>query len=575
MLHPRRRSTAALAPVAAPARESGNAPRSAVGLAAMAIMLASCGQAMAAPAASAPAPAATPAPQITTEESAFGEAAARPAAPAKPTTLTLNDIPKARSFVSQHVARIGGQDIRFTVEAADALQYNDHDVPIGTIFSYSYLRTVPAGQQRPVVFITGGGPGAASFELQLGLGPWSLPPERLSVADGRTVDVRPPFPVVDNPNSLLDVADLVFIDPVGTGYSRIVGQGKREDFWGLDQDAEAMQRFMVQWLDKHGRWNSPKFFMGESYGGTRTAMVVRGSMAGVGFGRVMRGVTLNGAMILVNNLGIPGVSGDAGAGEAYAPLTFPNIAATAWYHGTIDRRGRSLQQLYAEATSFARAQLLPAVQKDREGKLAPAEREAVVRRLAEFTGLPASTWAKSLALTGPDYAGLILASRGKSVGVYDARFTTPAAPTTGDLVADDAALSRVTPVMLDAFYVVQREKMGVRIDTPYVGISMDEVQQFWDYRHRQVLMGPAYGGDAAGAVGAAMNRNEKLQVMMATGYYDLLFSPALAEYMAEKAGMPRDRLHLRGYETGHQLYIDSAGISFVNDLRTMIREATR
>ena len=464
------------------------------------------------------------------------------------TTSVSSNLPPPKKFLTHHEMLIGGAKISFTATAGETYLYTDAGEPIGSIFSYAYVKDGPPGSRRPVVFITGGGPGSASHFLNVGfLGPWAIPLGRLALDGNNQPTVTPPFDVVDNPNSLLDVADLVFIDPIGTGYSRAIGKGKPEDFWGVDEDLDSLAQFIQLWLNENGRWNSPKFFLGESYGGTRAALIPGILFGGPRYPGYLRAITLNGVIVLVNGLGM--ALGNDGIGPIWTAATdFPNQALAAWYHQKIDRRGRSLEVFYEEATRFAFSQYADALHKEADKTLTAQERAAVVAKLGEFTGLQASAFDKKLALSHEEFSQTLLADRGLDIGVYDSRYTFPHGRGGGDPVADDAALSRTFPVLTAAFLNMEHDKLQVKMDRPFAAIKWRDLLGSWNFKRRETWTSnypAAHGGTNADELAWAMNRNDKLYAMVATGYYDQLFSPAGAQYVTEQAGIPKDRLDSR------------------------------
>jgi carboxypeptidase C (cathepsin A) len=479
-------------------------------------------------------------------------------------------------FITHHKAVIGGTRIAFTATAGETYLYNDIGEPIGSIFSYAYVKDKTSPAERPVMFITGGGPGSASHFLQIGLlGPWTLPPDRLAIVDGKAPSPTPPFGVVENPNSVLDVADLVFIDPIGTGYSRIIGNGKVEDFWGIDVDLESLAQFIQLWLSKNNRWESPKFFLGESYGGTRAALLPNALGGGPSVMGYMRGITLNGVVVLVNGLGYP--IGTEGIGPVLQAATdLPNQAATAWYHNKIERRGRSLATFYEEATQFALTQYADVLRKEADNTLTTAERAAVVERITELTGVPASALATKLALTGEEFSKVVLGDRGVQVGVYDSRYTLPQGRVGTDPVADDALLSRTFPVTTGAFLAMEGDKLNVQMNRPFVGILWRDLLAKWNFSRKEWTAYPIAKATNGQELATAMSRNDKLYALIGCGYYDLLMSPAQARYMAESTGMPTDRTVVRGYEGGHEPYVDPAvRTQMLDDIRDLILKASR
>ncbi len=473
-------------------------------------------------------------------------------------------------FVSHHSMVLDGRPVKFTVIAGETHLLNDNGVPIGALFSYSYIKDVKGPSTRPVIFITCGGPGSSSDFLHLALGAWRLDPRRLVVEDGQQPYSTPPFPLVENPHSPLDVADLVFIAPIGTGYSRPIGQGTPGDFWGLDEDSDMLAQFIELWLVKHSRWDSPKFFLGESYGGTRAALLARSLAGGANFQGYDRGISLNGVISLSNSLGMPGFGNNGVGTTKYLAFQLPSYAAAAWYHNSIDRKGRSLEAFYAEVTRFAGSDYLAALEKEKDSNLAPEERARTIAKLVEFTGVGADLWQKQLAMTGPEFAKVALAARGLDVSAYDARFTMPADARAVDMSADDPLLARAFNLYAMGYRKLEG-MLGIAIDRPHPTVRLRDLSSQWNYAHKTPVMGEPLAVSSADELAVVMRRNDRMYLMVATGYFDLLMTPALADYVTSLARIPRERLVIKRYASGHQPYIDST--AFADDVRAFVKVA--
>ena len=476
-------------------------------------------------------------------------------------------LPAPKRFVTRHKVTISGRPIAYTAIVGETYLHNRAAEPIGSIFSFSYIKDGPADPKRPVLFVFNGGPGSSSLWLHMGV----VGPKRVVLDREVNPSNTPPFGVADNPYSLLDVADLVFIDPVGTGWSKVVGKGVNADFWGVDEDADTVAQFIELWLSEHGRWNAPKFVMGESYGSVRAAVLPRALMGGPMYVGLMRGITLNGVILLGTTLGARTGGGEAGGDDLRQALTLPAMADTAWYHDRIDRKGRSLETFHAEVLAFARGDYLEALKKARAGSLSPTDRATTTARLAAYTGLPVSIFEKTLGVRDADFARLLLADKGLQVGTYDSRYTLPMAGSGNDPVADDPAMGRYVPGFVSAFHQMVEGDLKVAMDRPYGAIVWKDLLPAWNWNRAGVPEGQSFAVDLA----FAMRRNEKLRVLVASGYYDFSTHSAPAEYAVEQAKLPADRLMLRRYASGHMLYLGDTAEAFANDVRTLIREATK
>jgi carboxypeptidase C (cathepsin A) len=459
-----------------------------------------------------------------------------------------------RHFERARIGSFAGTRMKYRVVAEDTLIPDAAGETIGSIFSFSYLKDGAPAADRPVLFIFNGGPGSASTWLHMGV----LGPRKLAMRDITPRQVAP-YVLEDNPDSALAVADLVFIDPIGTGFSRYSGKGRPDDVYGREQDAAATVRFVTGWLRAHGRWNSPKFVLGESYGTTRANLVARRLMGGFLDGS-LKGVALNGVIL---------VGGDGGlarpTGNDRFLLPFTTMAATAWYHGRVDKAGRSFDAFIADADRFARTVLVPAI--DKGEALGAAQTEAIARQHAAFSGLdPAFLVSKGLRIQPSDYVTHLLADTGQVVGFYDSRYVLPAAPTLGDPVADDAAMGQYSTPFIGAFNHYIRDQLGVTIDDDYRVIDWINVNLPWDNKGD---LDP--GGDLA----VMMRRNPDLRLMTIEGWYDMFGAVGTAEYGVAQRGLPRERVTMKAYQSGHMAYVGAAGTQMAADLKAFLIRASK
>lgn len=486
-----------------------------------------------------------------------GIPASRPTAPG-----AVEPLPAPKRFVTHHTLQIGKTALSYTAVAGETYLYNRAAEPIGSIFSFTYLKEGPADPNRPVLFVFNGGPGAASIWLHMGI----VGPRRVGLDHEVNPSNTPPFALVDNPKTLLDVADLVFIDPVGTGWSKVVGRGSTADFWGVDEDADTVAQFIELWLTEHQRWNAPKFVMGESYGSIRAAVLPRALMGGPMYTGVMRGITLNGVVLLGTILDARDTS-DAERALSRQALQLPALADTAWYHNKIARNGRSEEAYHQEVLAFAKGPYLDALRKEKDGSLAPADREAVVAKLSGYTGLASEAYAKSLVVSSDEFTRRLLGSQGLQVGSYDSRYTLPLAGSGGDPVADDPAMTRYVPGFVAAFHDMTTRELKIKMDRPYGAIVWKDLLMNWNWSRTNTPPDQSYAVELA----TAMRRTPKMKVLVASGYYDLATHSATAEAAVAEAKLPADRVQLRRYASGHMLYLGDTAGQFADDVRAMIK----
>lgn len=478
---------------------------------------------------------------------------------------TAAPIPPPQRFVTKHTMRLRGRALSYTAIAGETYLSDARGDAIGSIFSFSYLKDGPRDPQRPVLFVFNGGPGSSSIWLHMGI----VGPRRVALDREVNPSNTPPFGLVDNADTLLDVADLVFIDPVGTGWSRVIGKGTTADFWGVDEDADATAQFIELWITEHRRWNSPKFVMGESYGSIRAPVLARALMGGPLYVGRMRGITLNGIVLLGTTLDAIGPQGQPNRPLASQALHLPAQADAAWYHARIDRRGRSLEAFHEEVTAFARGPFLTALGRERDGKLPAEERAAIVAQLIAYTSLPADAFANSLLLPDGEFARKLLAADGLQLGTYDSRYTLPLANSGNDPVSDDPAMGRYVPGFVASFHELASEELKIRMDRPYGSIVWKDLLPAWNWKRVQATPDQSFATD----LGIAMRRNEKLRVLVASGYYDLATHSATAEASIAAANLPADRVALRRYASGHMLYLGGTAAEFSSDVRKLIDSA--
>ncbi|MGI9260906.1 MAG: S10 family peptidase, partial [Woeseiaceae bacterium] len=284
-------------------------------------------------------------------------------------------IPEPTRFVTEHRAQFNGQTIEYTATAGETYVRDNDGEPKASLFTFAYTkRNLREDEVRPVTFIWNGGPGSASLWLHMG----TFGPTRVSVPSDAGHAGAPPYPMLTATETILDVTDLVFVDPVGTGFSRPLGAHEGAEFWGLGEDAQSMAEFIRTWVTENGRWNSPRFLLGESYGTTRGAAVAK----------IMEGdfmMSLNGIIFVSQALDYQG-STPYIRDNIVAHITYlPTMSAAAWYHDKVSPKPASLEAFLAESRAFATDELLPALFK---GNSVDAETRARVRdRLAYFTGL--------------------------------------------------------------------------------------------------------------------------------------------------------------------------------------------
>lgn len=489
----------------------------------------------------------------------LGAALMSPVAVAQaPAPETAAATPAPRVFASEHVARIADRNLRYTAAVEEFVLADPDGTPQASIFTTSYVaRTAPGSGERPVIFVFNGGPGSSSVWLHLGF----AGPRRLVLPDPVNPPTTPPFALTDNEESPLDVADIVMIDPPGTGFSTILPGGRPEQFYGVQQDAAAMVRLIEAWIQRHDRWNAPRYLLSESYGTIRAAVVAR-LMAGgpMETGR-MTGLPLSGVILLGQAM-----AADPG-GDMAAAMALPSLAATACHFGKV-ASPCDVAQHVQKAREFAAGPYLTALYQG--SALREAERSAVANSLASLTGLaPQTILASDLKVTPAQFARTLLASDNRQIGLYDARFTLPLAPNGNDPVADDPAMGQYVPAFVGGLNGYMRRDLKVALDQPYEAIAFRTVNARWDYG-----MGPGipsrrnFGED----LGIAMRRNPGMRLMVGTGYFDLVTTLGAAEHVIRHSGIPLSATRFTYYRSGHMPYLgDETRLELARDVRAFVR----
>lgn len=464
-----------------------------------------------------------------------------------------------RQFESTGQGVFGGQRLRYKAVVAETL-LTDGGKATASVFTTSYVRTDVKDPARPVIFVFNGGPGSSSIWLHLGF----VGPRRIDFRDVLKPETVPPFRTVDNGDSPLDVADIVLIDPPGTGYSRILPDGKPEQFYGVAQDARMTAQVIEQWVRKNNRWNAPKYLLSESYGTVRAAAVARLLAGGPMETGNMEGMTLAGVILLGQSMDLSR-GGEPGDDRPYL-TALPTLAATACFHGKLGAGCSPVEQA-EKARQFAAGPYLKALYAG--AALPPSERRAVAATLASLTGLsPAVVEANNLRISTQTFARTHLADRGLQLGAYDARYTLALTPNGNDPVADDPAMGQYVPGFVGAFNDYVRGRLGVAIDDGYQAIAFRAVNARWDYG-----LGPGVpaGRNHAVDLAIAMRRNPSLRLMVGTGLYDLVTTLGAADYTIAHAGIALDRVTTHLYPSGHMPYLgDEARQQLARDLRNFL-----
>lgn len=411
----------------------------------------------------------------------------------------------------------------------------DGHQPRAEVFVTSYVLDGASPGNRPVTFAFNGGPGSSSVWLHLGL----LGPRRVTMGDAGSL-LPPPYGLVGNPQTLLAVSDLVFIDPVSTGYSRMVKGGKPADFHGYTKDLESIAEVIRLWTTRHGRWLSPKFLAGESYGTLRAAALA---------GHLQRrhGLFLNGLMLISTVLDMGTIRFTEGNDLPYS-LFLPSYAAIAHYHGKHGKR--SLRTVLDEAEEFAAGPYPRALASG--ARLSDRERASVVKKLAGLTGLSPS-YLEQVRLR-PEHLRFfreLLRSEGRTVGRLDGRFLGWESDDAGSAITTDPSYSAITGPYTAALNHYVRVELEYESDLPYEVLT-DRVQP-WSYSEFE-----GAHVNVAGQLAEAMRANPHLRIHVGSGYHDGATPYFATEHVLAALPIPaelRTNIEVHHYESGHMMYV--------------------
>jgi len=462
--------------------------------------------------------------------------------PAEPTPPP----PKEESSVTEHSIKIGGQTIPYKAIAGTILLKNEKDEPQALIYSTSYIRTdVKDSSQRPISFIYNGGPGSASVWLHMG----AFGPRRVVTANAEHTP-PPPYKLQDNQSTLLDKTDMVFIDPVGTGFSHAVGKAQDKDFWGIDQDVKSLAQFITMYVNRNNRWNSPKFLIGESYGTFRSAALGY-------YLQAHDGMDFNGIDLISSVLDLGTISFHPGSDLPYV-FYLPSYAATAWYHKVLKDRPDNLGAFVEEARKFAANEYAPALMKGT--KLTAAEKADMAKKLSRYTGLSEDYLIKAnLRVSLGQFMEELQRNRGLTTGRLDSRYSGLTYDLLSEFAESDPQSSAVTGAFTAAFNTYVREELKFGQDKTYHAIS-EGVGSNWDWKHQAPHSRGFFPGspNVEGDLVQALLDNPHLQVQVENGYYDMATPFFATEYTMDHLGLPEQlqkNIHLDYYDAGHMMYL--------------------
>ncbi|GGG92679.1 S10 family peptidase [Silvibacterium dinghuense] len=448
---------------------------------------------------------------------------------------------------------------------------NPNDAPpTARMFYVAYFKKDAAAEHRPILFAYNGGPGSPTMWLHMG----SFGPKRIVTPDTEHKEGAP-YSIVSNPYSILDVADIIFIDAPGTGLSRTFGKNKAEAFYGVDGDAHAFERFIRRFLSKYDRWNSPKYLFGESYGTPRSAVLAAD----------LSSVDLNGVILLSQILSfdnsVDGPQENPGVDQPYA-LALPTYAATAWYFHKLPTQPPALKPFLDEVQHFALTDYMAALLQGSE--LPAAQKQAIAEKLHGYTGLPTDYILRAnLRVSGGEFSKTLKLDEATTIGRLDTRYQGPDMDPLSQSTSYDPQSDAITSAWNTAINSYLHNDLKYAFQSTYLMSARQGGEFSWNMNHRPPgRFGFGGGGDSheqgtnvMADLAYRMKSNPKMKVFLAGGYYDL--ATPYFEGMFEMHHLPmpdslQSNISYHYYEAGHMIYVNDEVLKqFHKDVASFIQ----
>ncbi|MBR0407714.1 MAG: hypothetical protein IJI53_06730 [Clostridia bacterium] len=444
-------------------------------------------------------------------------------------------------FEACHQITLQGKNVHFRSVSEDFLFRSPDGAPEASLFAISYIAETEE-KNRPVMFLWNGGPGSATSTLHLEcFGPWLIETDEAG---------RPVYGLKENPDCLLDACDLVFVDPVGVGLSRLLNPEKAGKYYSVDGDARSVAFLIIEWLRRRGRWNSPIYITGESYGTVRACRVIAElGRSPYSESRMVPGIPVQGVALI-----------GWAAGESGQPLALsmmPAMAATHWYH--LEEKPCGQEDFVHAACDFARKELLPALY---EGDDLPEDTKAhCAEKLQEFTGVSQGYFLNSglQMRSAEDFQKNALP--GYTLDLYDARLKIPVNETYRILGGDNVPIQVMNGLLLP--------RLNVKTDRLYYTGNINVNMLF----HMDTEDVGEYKRSHIECLKDGMERTPGMRLLFASGLYDLCTHAGNTRYMVSHAGLPKERVTVREYPGGHGVYSTEKGKkAFLADMRKLLEQ---
>jgi carboxypeptidase C (cathepsin A) len=475
-----------------------------------------------------------------------------------------NSDPEAKVSTTKQKVTINGQTINLTAHAGTFKVRDENNKGIALMGFTAYFKD-GAPSDRPIMFAYNGGPGSSSFWLHMGV----MGPKRI-VVDDPNFNKAAPYQVVNNEYSILDKADLVMLDPVGTGLSVPIGEAEFSDFWGVDQDIRSISLFITQFLIHHDRMNSPKFLLGESYGTFRNAGVMNKLLS--------QGVALNGVIMVSAVFDLRTLMFPPDDDMPYI-VHFPTYAATSWYHNKIERAESDVYKFLDEVRDFVEDEYVPALFKG--DQLSEESRESIASRLSDFTGISKEYWLRSdLRVKASEYFAELLRDEGKIVGRLDSRYSGINQDLLSQNGSYDPQSLAISPAYIQGFLNYFHDDLKVDKSLMYSVTAGRRPGFKWDWAHEG---NRGWGTQTAINTGPdmarALSRAPNMRVLIMNGIYDIATVFYGVEHSINHLGLTpeiKKNIIMTYYEAGHMMYTENNSLQkFKDDLDSFVDDTLK
>ncbi|MCA9835064.1 MAG: hypothetical protein KC435_14010 [Thermomicrobiales bacterium] len=470
-------------------------------------------------------------------------------------TLAKPELP-AEPIVKQHSILVDGKKLSYTTTTGQMPIFNDKGDLRAKLFYVAYTRDgVKDSATRPLTIVYNGGPGSSTIWLHMG----GLAPRRVVMLDEGGMP-KPPFKMVDNEYTWLTETDLVFVDPVDTGFSRAVSDDEAKAAKGVDGDIEFVAEFIRMYLVRNARWTSPLYLSGESYGTFRSA-----GLAGY---LIDRGIALNGIILISSILNMQTARFTLGNDLPFQ-LFLPTYAATAWYHGKVDKKlkKKSIREFLDEVEGWVEGEYVQALSLG--DRISDEHSAKIAEKLHAYTGLSLDYIQNSnLRINIHQFCKELKRDERRHVGRLDSRFESWDKDGVDDVAEFDPSMNGIIPPFGSVLMPYIRTELGYESDVEY-----HIIRGFRDWNNGDASKGYA---DTSDALRAAWAKNPYMKVYIASGYYDLATPYYATEYTFSHMNLDksvRGNIHIEEFETGHMVYVDFGSLVRLNETcRVFIRE---